>query len=106
MPDCFSEEFRSDVMSRIRSTGSKPEDRLVEIVRRVLGPKWRIDRNVRGLPGCPDVVVPSLRLCIFADGCFFHGCPSHWRPPATRREYWVPKIEGNIRRDKRHAKDL
>jgi DNA mismatch endonuclease (patch repair protein) len=52
------------------------------------------------MPGCPDIVIPSLRLVIFADGCFFHGCPKHYRAPLSNTQYWVPKIERNIERDK------
>jgi DNA mismatch endonuclease, patch repair protein len=45
-------------------------------------------------------VIPSLRLVIFADGCFFHGCPKHYRAPLSNTEYWTPKIAGNLARDK------
>lgn len=90
-------------MSRIRSTGTSPEERLAAAVRAALGHRWRIERNFSGLPGRPDIVVPGLRLCIFADGCFFHRCPRHWRLPATRPEYWGPKVERNVRRDRRTA---
>jgi DNA mismatch endonuclease, patch repair protein len=87
-------------MARIRSTGTTPEERLYQSVRIALGHRWRIDRNVKAMPGCPDVVIPSLRLVIFADGCFFHGCPKHYRAPLSNTEYWTPKIAGNITRDK------
>ena len=87
-------------MARIRSSGTTPEERLFQAVRGVLGHRWRIDRNVTAMPGRPDVVIPSLRLVIFADGCFFHGCPEHYRPPLSNRDYWLPKIGGNISRDR------
>ncbi len=86
-------------MARIRSTGTTPEERLHQAVRAALGHRWRIDRNVKAMPGCPDVVIPSLRLVIFADGCFFHGCPEHYKAPLSNTEYWTPKIAGNITRD-------
>lgn len=104
--DSFTPEFRSEVMSRIRSVGTGPEERLAAVVRSILGHRWRIDRNDIRLPGRPDIVIPSLRVCIFADGCFFHRCPRHWRPPGTRPDYWVPKINGNVRRDRRTASAL
>jgi DNA mismatch endonuclease, patch repair protein len=93
-------------MSRIRSKGTRPEEALADIVEVALGQACAVNRNDRQLPGAPDIVVPSLRLCIFADGCFFHMCPVHYRPPRTRPEYWVPKIERNARRDRRHARQL
>jgi DNA mismatch endonuclease, patch repair protein len=93
-------------MARIRSFGTAPEERLYEAVRTALGYRWRIDRNVRAMPGCPDVVIPSLRLAIFADGCFFHACPDHYRAPLSNVEYWRPKIAGNIARDKAQQASL
>ena len=93
-------------MARIRSSGTMPEERLYMTVRASLGHKWRIDRNVTTLAGRPDVVIPSLRLVIFADGCFFHGCPIHYRAPQSNREYWLPKIAGNIKRDSLHQSAL
>jgi DNA mismatch endonuclease, patch repair protein len=100
MADNHTPEQRSANMARIRSSGTTPEERLYQAVRTTLGYRWRIDRNVKTMPGCPDVVIPSLRLVIFADGCFFHGCPKHYRAPLSNTEYWTPKIAGNIARDK------
>lgn len=93
-------------MSRIRSTGTKPEDRLYQIVRHVLGQRRRIDRNVPELPGQPDVVIPSLKIVLFADGCFYHSCPKHGHTPRSHRAYWVPKLARNLRRDANHGRCL
>ena len=106
MADIFDPRKRSEIMSRIRSTGTKPETALYEMVRAILGHRWRIDRNVSGLPGQPHVVVPTLSVAIFADGCFFHHCPQHGRIPDTNRDYWGPKLERNVRRDRRNRKRL
>ena|SRR5690554_303281 len=106
MADVFSPSKRSEVMSRIRSTGSRPEQRLYEAVRAVLGHRWRIDRNVSGMPGRPDIVIPNLNLAIFLDGCFFHLCPKHGRIPDSNRDYWEPKLLGNVRRDARSRRAL
>ena len=106
MTDNHTPEQRSANMARIRSSGTMPEERLYVTVRAVLGHKWRIDRNVTAMAGRPDVVIPSLRLVIFADGCFFHGCPTHYRAPLSNTEYWLPKITGNIKRDSLHQSTL
>ncbi len=106
MVDVFDREKRSDVMSRIRSSGTRIELRLYEMVRALLGGRWRIDQNDRALPGAPDVVVPSLRLVILADGCFYHCCPKHGRVPDSNRAYWEPKLAGNVRRDRAHRRAL
>lgn len=106
MADMFSSTERSELMRRIRSSGTKIEVRLHELVRAALGPRWRIDQNARDLPGVPDILVPSLRLAIFADGCFYHSCPTHGRPPKSNRGYWVPKLARNVRRDRRSRRAL
>jgi DNA mismatch endonuclease (patch repair protein) len=100
MADVFTPEKRSEIMSRIRSSGTTPEARLCASVREALGGRWRIDMNVRTLPGQPDVVVPGLRLAIFADGCFYHGCPEHGHTPKSNVGYWLPKLVRNRRRDR------
>lgn len=106
MADLFSPEKRSMIMSRIRSTGSKPEERLYEAIRSVLGHRWRIDRNVQTLPGRPDFVIPTLRMIIFLDGCFYHSCPIHGHQPKTNTEYWGPKLARNVRRDRKNRRAL
>jgi len=92
MADVFPPEQRSEIMSRIRSSGTTLEARLCASVREALGGRWRIDRNVRTLPGQPDVVVAGLHLAIFADGCFYHGCPEHGHMPKSNVDYWLPKL--------------
>ena len=106
MADVFKPEKRSEIMSRIRSSGTTPESRLCAAVREALGRRWRIDMNVRTLPGQPDVVVPGLRLAIFADGCFYHGCPEHGHTPQSNVDYWLPKLMRNRRRDRASRRAL
>jgi DNA mismatch endonuclease (patch repair protein) len=106
MTDIFTPEKRSAIMSRIRSSGTTPEARLCALVREALGGRWRIDTNVRALPGQPDVVVPGLRLVLFADGCFYHGCPEHGHVPKSNAGYWLPKLARNRRRDRASRRAL
>lgn len=91
-------------MSHIRSKNSKPE----EIVRKYLFSKgFRYRKNVKTLPGCPDIVLPKYKTVIFVNGCFWHkhDCPRFvW--PSTNEEYWRPKIMGNVERDKRNLAEL
>lgn len=104
MADNHSKEVRSKNMSRIRSTNSKPE----EIVRKYLFSKgFRYRKNVRTLPGCPDIVLPKYKTVIFVNGCFWHkhDCPRFvW--PSSNEDYWWPKIQHNVDRDQRNAEDL
>jgi DNA mismatch endonuclease (patch repair protein) len=48
----------------------------------------------------PNFVFPKLRLAIFVDGCFWHGCPKHATWPTNRAAWWRRKIKGNQARDK------
>ncbi len=104
MADNHSKEVRSMNMSRIRSTNSKPE----EIVRKYLFSKgFRYRKNVKKLPGCPDIVLPKYKTVIFVNGCFWHkhDCPRFvW--PSSNQDYWIPKIQRNIERDRLNAAEL
>lgn len=105
MPDVFSPEQRSDIMARIRSSGMKPEIRLGRLLRELF-PETEIVERPKSLPGHPDFYLPALRVAVFADGCFFHGCPKHLRMPRTNQDYWARKIERNRQRDLRVRRDL
>lgn len=100
MADNHSIEVRSMNMSHIRSKNTKPE----EMVRKYLFSKgFRYHKNVRKLPGCPDIVLPKYKTVIFVNGCFWHkhDCPRFvW--PSSNQEYWIPKITSNVERDERN----
>ena len=87
-------------MSHIRSKNTKPE----ELVRKYLFSKgFRYRKNVRKLPGCPDIVLPKYKTVIFVNGCFWHkhDCTRFvW--PSSNQEYWIPKITSNVERDERN----
>ena len=104
MADNHSKEVRSMNMSHIRSKNSKPE----ELVRKYLFSKgFRYRKNVKTLPGCPDIVLPKYKTVIFVNGCFWHkhDCPRFvW--PSSNEDYWRPKIMGNVERDKRNLAEL
>lgn len=104
MADNHSKEVRSINMSHIRSTNSKPE----EIVRKYLFAEgFRYRKNVKKLPGCPDIVLSKYKTVIFVNGCFWHkhDCPRFvW--PSSNQDYWRPKILRNIERDNQSRKEL
>lgn len=97
MADNRSKEERHINMSHIRSTNTKPE----EAVRKYLFANgFRYRKNVRSLPGCPDIVLPKYKAVIFVNGCFWHkhDCPRFvW--PTSNVDYWKSKITGNVERD-------
>lgn len=102
MTDTFSKVARKRVMSRIKSKNTRPEI----VVRKYLysrGVRYRLHKKV--LPGKPDIVVSKINSVLFVNGCFWHhheGCKrSNW--PKSNKDYWIPKIERNIARDKMNS---
>jgi DNA mismatch endonuclease, patch repair protein len=106
MPDVFTPQKRSEVMSRIRGRDTKPELALRSMLHR-LGYRFTVNgpKN-KSLPGKPDLVLPKYRTVIFVHGCFWHG-HEHCRIariPKSRTEWWTAKIQGNRARDLRNEK--
>lgn len=84
--------------NRGRDTG--PEVRLrSELYRR--GMRYRL--HYRALPGLhrwADIAFVGVRLAVFVDGCFWHGCPTHGTRARANAVYWDAKILENQRRDR------
>ena len=105
MADIKTKESRSYNMSRIAGKDTKPE----ELVRKYLFSKgFRYRKNVRKLPGTPDLVLPKYRTVIFVNGCFWHGHEGckYFVWPKSNAEFWRQKIETNISRDQRKEAQL
>lgn len=100
--DNLTPERRSSMMSRIRSKDTKPE---FTVRRLVWGMGYRYRLHYRGLPGCPDIVLPRHRKVVFIHGCFWHSHPGCKRAtvPKTRLEFWIPKLTGNVERHRRNG---
>ena len=91
-------------MSKISGKETKPEI----LVRKFLFANgFRYRKNVKNLPGKPDIVLPKYKTVIFVHGCFWHGhnCKAG-KLPETRKEFWKDKINGNIKRDKKNIATL
>ena len=96
---------RSENMARIRSVNTIPELRVRKALH-AMGYRYRL--HVKDLPGRPDIVLRRRRKLIFVHGCFWHqhqAC-ADGRIPRTRRDYWVPKLERTIVRDRQHLTRL
>lgn len=61
---------------------------------------------VQGTRCRPDVVFTLSRVAVFVDGCFWHLCPQHFRPPRANAEWWMTKLERNVERDRQHDEVL
>ncbi len=93
----YTTKQRSKTMAKIRGSNSKPE----LMLRKALWKeniRYRIHR--KDLPGRPDLVIEKYQLAIFIDGDFWHGYEWHQRKPKTNQQFWIPKIERNMQRDR------
>jgi DNA mismatch endonuclease (patch repair protein) len=98
MSDVFTKAKRSEVMRRIRGRGSKAtEIALAKLFRRHKITGWRRNQKVFGKP---DFVFPKLKLAVFVDGYFWHGCPKHATKPKNNRAFWRNKFARNNARDR------
>ena len=104
MGDNHSPEQRRYNMSRIRSRDTKPE---IMVRKFLFANGFRYRKNVKNLPGCPDVVLTKYKSVVFVQGCFWHmhDCGRfHW--PSTNIEYWERKISMNVERDRTNREQL
>lgn len=101
--DIWDKKKRSAVMAKIKGKDTKPE----WIVRRYLFSRgYRYRKNVKGLPGTPDIVLHKYGIVIFIHGCFWHGHEVDGTMPRTNTEFWRNKIEANRKRDERNKEAL
>src|SRR5262245_36425540 len=93
----------SRFMRALRRGDTQPELALRRALHR-RGLRFRLHR--KDLPGRPDIVLPMIRLVVFVDGCFWHGCPEHCVAPKANAAFWSEKIAGNRERDCRKDEEL
>ena len=102
--DDLTKEQRHKSMSHIKSTNTMPEER----VRKYLFSKgFRYRKNVKDLPGKPDIVLPKYKTVVFVNGCFWHmhDC-GKFKMPSTNVDYWEPKLKRNVERDRTNIRLL
>ena len=92
-------------MSQIHSKDTKIE---VKVRKWLFSQGFRYRKNVKNLPGKPDIVLPKYKTVIFVHGCFWHrhpGCKDT-TTPKTRTEFWQTKFDRNVENDKKHQAEL
>ncbi|RMD95836.1 MAG: DNA mismatch endonuclease Vsr [Bacteroidetes bacterium] len=98
LADTVSPEVRSRMMAAIKSRDTKPE----VVVRSFLHKAgFRFRKNVKDLPGRPDIVLPKYRTVVFVHGCFWHrheGC-RYATMPKSNKGFWREKFAANRKRD-------
>lgn len=103
--DILTPEERSRMMGKIKGKNTKPE-MVVRSLCHAMGLRFRLHR--KDLPGSPDMVFPKYRLCLFVHGCFWHrhpGCKYAYTPK-TRLDFWLPKLQRNVERDREKEEAL
>ncbi|QUT76131.1 DNA mismatch endonuclease Vsr [Bacteroides salyersiae] len=90
-------------MAKIKSKDTKPE----LLVRRYLYSRgYRYRKNVKGLPGTPDIVLKKYGIAIFIHGCFWHGHQIDGHIPHSNSDFWQKKIKRNQIRDEKNKIEL
>ena len=99
----WDKKKRSAVMAKIKSKDTKPE----LLVRRYLYSRgYRYRKNVKGLPGTPDIVLKKYGIAIFIHGCFWHGHQIDGHIPHSNSDFWQKKIKRNQIRDEKNKIEL
>ena len=96
MADTLTRSQRSHLMSLITSRKTKPELALRSIFR-----QHGLIYQPKGVYGRPDFADKRMKIAVFIDGCFWHGCPLHYRAPKSNVKYWSEKIRKNKLRDQK-----
>ena len=100
MIDIVNKKTRSQMMSGIRSSNTKPEVVTRKALHK-LGYRFRLGSKVGKIK--PDIVLRSHKVAVFTHGCYWHqhaGCKLAY----SNRDYsdkWKKKFSDNQQRDKR-----
>jgi len=95
---------RSKIMAAVRSRGNESTElRTARLLRKAHLTGWRRHLSILGTP---DFAWPRLRVALFVDGCFWHGCPKCYRLPKHNRAYWRRKVRRNRKHDRHIASSL
>ncbi|MEV0451418.1 very short patch repair endonuclease [Streptomyces sp. NPDC050600] len=87
-------------MQAIRSRDTKPEQ-LVRSLLHAQGLRYRVAaKPLPGLRRTADIVFRPVKVAVFIDGCYWHGCPEHYVAPKTNSGYWSEKVLRNMARDR------
>lgn len=94
------------VMQANTGRTTEPERKLRAILHG-LGLRFRVDTKPElSLRCAADLVFRPSMVCVFVDGCYWHGCPLHFSVPKQNSAWWAEKIADNRRRDKKRTAEL
>jgi DNA mismatch endonuclease (patch repair protein) len=93
-------------MQANKSRDTKPEVRLRKALH-ALGLRYRVcARPLPEVRRTADVVFRPAKVAVELRGCFWHGCPEHYRAPKANDGYWAAKVRRNVARDEDTARML
>ncbi len=99
----YPKEKRSWVMSQIKSRDTTPE---LLLRRKLWAEGLRYRKEVKELPGKPDIMFNKAKLVVFVDGRFWHGKKLSEARLSRMSPYWQKKISGNVARDEENNRLL
>lgn len=96
--DRLTKEQRRKNMQAVKNKDSKIE---VSFRKALWSRGYRYRKNCSSIEGKPDIVLPKYKTAIFCDSEFWHGYNWEVRKNdiKSNQEFWIKKIEGNIKRD-------
>jgi len=83
-----------------RSADTRHETQLRSLLHRRGLRFWKNARPSPSVRCRADIVFPRAKVAVFCDGCFWHLCPDHGRPPKANKSYWRAKLDRNVQRDR------
>jgi DNA mismatch endonuclease (patch repair protein) len=97
MADVHDSKTRSKNMRAIKNRGTGIEKKVASLL---LESGFIFREQVQDLPGKPDFVVDDYKAVIFVHGCFWHHHNCYlFKVPATRTDFWMAKIQTNVKHD-------
>lgn len=98
------DSWASSVDVRATMRGNRRRDTKPELAIRknlhAMGLRYRVARRPIPTVRCSaDVIFTRAHVAVFVDGCYWHGCPDHYRPSRKNAEFWSEKISANRKRD-------
>ncbi|MFJ2934033.1 very short patch repair endonuclease [Streptomyces sp. NPDC087219] len=86
-------------MQAIRSRDTKPEQQVRRLIH-AQGLRYRVAaKPLPDLRRTADIIFRPVKVAVFIDGCYWHGCPEHYVAPRTNPGYWSDKVARNMARD-------
>ena len=99
---------KEQIARNMRSNKSKDTKPELLLRRELWSRGMRYRKNCKELPGKPDIAFIKAKIAVFVDGKMWHGYDwEHQKNDfKSNRDFWIPKIESNIERDKKVTQEL